>query len=132
MGRIDSLLSAGFLMPFLMRRLLPAASLAVFVLIMNAQAVAQQRPATLQEFLAQYTGKEVLLLDTSSGEEQFTDGDSTSRYVVVLDEVHDGYLVVRRNSETDRRTFQYPLADIRRITYLFDGRPYPRIVIETF
>jgi len=94
--------------------------------------LAQTRPPEFREFLSQYTGKEILLIDMSSDSLQFFDADSTQRFVVVLDKVGNDLLIVHRGTGSDKRSFAYPIADIRRITYLFGGRPYRRIVVEMF
>jgi hypothetical protein len=95
-------------------------------------AMAQKLPAEFHSFLSQYTGKEILLINMSSDSLQFADEDSTKRFVVVLDEVNTDAMIVHRETGDDKRSFSYPLADIRRITYLFGGHPYKRIVVETF
>ena len=92
----------------------------------------QNRPAQFREFLSQYAGKEILLINMSSDSLQFADADSTTQYVVVLDQVGSDLMIVHRSTGADKRSFTYPLADIRRITYLFGGRPYKRIVVEMF
>jgi len=95
-------------------------------------ALAQKLPQTFREFLAQHEGREILLLNMSSDSLQFEDADSAQRYVVVLDDVGSDLFTVHRSTQSDRRTFAYPIADIRRITYLWGGHPYRRIVVETF
>lgn len=95
-------------------------------------AIAQQKAPTVRDFLSQYLGREVLLLDKTSNELQFDDPDSTTRFVVVLDNVGDDTFIVHRGTPAHETSFQYSLSKIRRITYLFDGRPYKRIVIESF
>ncbi len=95
-------------------------------------ALAQKRPAEFRGFLSQYTGQEILLINISSDSLQFADADSTERFVVVLDQVGNDLIIVHRQTGSDRRSFAYPIADIRRITYLFAGRPYRRIVVEMF
>jgi hypothetical protein len=95
-------------------------------------AMAQKKPEELRTFLSQYTGREILLISMSSDSLQFADDDSTQRFVVVLDEVGNDNMIVHRQTGTARQTFSYPIADIRRITYLFAGRRYKRIVVETF
>ena len=100
--------------------------------VLSQGAIAQRKPQELRTFLAQYTGREILLISMSSDSLQFADADSTERFVVVLDEVSSDNMIVHRQTGTDRRSFSYPIADIRRITYLFAGRRYKRIVVETF
>jgi len=95
-------------------------------------AVAQNLPGTFREFLARQAGKEILLVNISSDSLQFADADSTQRYVVVLDAVTGDFFTVHRSTPGDRRSFAFPIADIRRITYLWGGRPYRRILVETF
>jgi len=104
----------------------------VALLVVPSCALAQGTPTTIRSFLSAYTGKEILLINRSSDSLQFVDCDSAERFVVVLDAIRDDVFVVHRSTENDRREFEYPLADIRRITYLFGNMPYPRIVIETF
>ncbi len=99
---------------------------------LSRPAIAQKRPQEFRTFLAQYTGREILFISMSSDSLQFADADSTQRFVVVLDDVSDDTMILHRQSGTDRRTFSCPIADIRRITYLFGGRRYKRIVVETF
>jgi hypothetical protein len=94
--------------------------------------LAQNRPPEFRDFLSQYTGKEILLINISSDSLQFFDADSTQRFVVVLDQVGNDVLIVHRSTGTDKRSFAYPIADIRRITYLFGGRSYRRIVVEMY
>ena len=78
------------------------------------------------------TGKEILLISMSSDSLQFADADSTQKFVVVVDEVDDDALIVHRSTGNDKRSFAYPIAHIRRVTYLFGRRPYKRIVVEMF
>lgn len=94
--------------------------------------IAQDRPSEFREFLSKYTGKEILLVNMSSDSLQFNDADTTQRFVVVLDEVGSDVLIVHRTTDSDKRSFTYPIAAIRRITYLFGRLPYKRIVVETF
>jgi hypothetical protein len=94
--------------------------------------LAQDRPQEFREFLSKYTGKEILLISTSSDSLQFDDADSTQKFIVVLDEVGSDVLLVHRATDRDKRSFMYPIAHIRRITYLFGRRPYKRIVVEMF
>jgi hypothetical protein len=100
--------------------------------VVRPDAVAQKNPQEYRTFLSQYTGKEILLLDMTSDSLQFSDADSTQKFVVVLDQVGRDILVVHRNTGEDRRSFAYPIQAIRRITYLFGGHPYRRIVVEMF
>ncbi len=110
-------------------------ALAFFLLAVGVAppaGLSQNRPALFRDFLSQYTGKEILLITMSSDSLQFDDADSTQKFVVVLDEVGDDVLIVHRTTDSDRRSFAYPVADIRRVTYLFGRRPYRRIVVEMF
>ena len=95
-------------------------------------AVAQKKTATLREFLLQYKGKEVLIQDKTGGVEQFVGGDAAKAYNLVLNDVMNDYMIVSRNTDTDKRSFVYPLSVIRRIIYLYDGKPYQKIVIELY
>lgn len=88
-------------------------------------------PPTFEEFLQQYVGKEILLLDGSPDLEQTDEADSMQRYVAVLESVSEQGIVVRRNKANDKRSLSYSLANIHRITYLFNARRYRRIVVET-
>ena len=96
----------------------------------STRAAAQQAPASLRDFLSQYRGREILLLDKTSGTIQFDDPDSTIRFVVVLDNVDDDTFVIHRGPRGN--SCAYSLAAIRRITFLFNGRPYPRILVESY
>jgi hypothetical protein len=91
-----------------------------------------RRPPTLREFLLQYKGREVLIIDKTTGVEQFVAGDPSKAYSVTLVDLQSDYMVVTRNTEQDKRSFVYPLSVIRRIIYLFDGKPYDKIVIEMY
>jgi hypothetical protein len=87
-------------------------------------------PATFSEFLQQYVGKEVLLVDKASDMGQTDAPDSLDRYVALLESVTEQGILVRRSLESDKRSLAYAFTDIRRVTYLFNGRRYRRIVIE--
>ena len=100
--------------------------------VLRQEATAQNNPQEYRSFLSQYTGKEILLLDMTSDSLQFQDADSTKRFLVVLDQVGNDILIVHRATGEDRRSFAYPLHAIRRITYLFGGHPYKRIVVEMY
>jgi hypothetical protein len=99
---------------------------------LSSTGLSQDRPPDFREFLSKYAGKEILLITMSSDSLQFPDADSTQKFVVVLDEVGSDVLLVHRTTDRDKRSFSYPIARIRRITYLFGGRPYKRIVVELF
>lgn len=96
-----------------------------------AEAQTSENPTTFLEFLTQYVGKEILLLDFSPDMGDVSPSDSLQRYVAVLESVTENGIVVRRIAESDKRSLTYPLSYIRRITYLFNGRRYRRIVVET-
>ena len=93
---------------------------------------AQKRPPFMKEFLLQYKGKDILLVDKTGGVEQFVTGEASKAYSVMLNDVQNDYFVVSRDSDTDKRTFLYPLSIIRRIIYLYDGKPYQKIVLEMY
>ena len=114
--------------------LAPALScaIALLVLISSSECAAQKRPAQLRDFLLQYKGKEVQIIDNTGGTEQFASGDPTRTYTLTLNEVESDYIVVSRNTATDKRTFIYPLTVIRRIIYRYDGKPYDRILLEMY
>jgi hypothetical protein len=108
--------------------------LAAVLCACSVLSMAQQRgnPATLHEFLNQFKGKEVLIIDKTGGQEQFTSGESSKAYLLTLRDVQVDYIVVSRNIESDKRTFIYPLSVIRRIIYQYDNKPYQQIVIEMY
>jgi len=117
------------------RRIQTLPLLGILVLLSIAAApecFAQHRPAQLREFLLQYRGKEVQIIDKTGGTEQFTSGDPTKAYTLTLNEVEGDYIVVSRNTATDKRTFIYPLSVIRRVIYQFDGKPYEKILLEMY
>jgi SpoU rRNA methylase family enzyme len=103
-----------------------------FLMLTPVGSSAQSGPASFREFLAQYTGKEILLIDKIAENIEFFDKDSTTKYIFVLDEVVDDMIVIHRSTASDKRSMVFPIEDIRRITFLFGGRPYQRIVIETY
>ncbi len=95
-------------------------------------ASAQKRPATLRDFLLQYKGKEIQIMDRTGGTEQFVAGDPTKTYVLTLAEVQDDYIVVSRNTSSDKRVFVYPISVIRRIIFAYDWKPYQMILLELY
>jgi hypothetical protein len=95
-------------------------------------ALAQRRPATIREFLLQYKGKEILVVDKTGGTEQFVSGEASKTYTVLLNDVQSDHIIVSRDSDTDKRTFLYPISIIRRIIYQYDGKPYQKIVLEMY
>lgn len=105
---------------------------ALLFLIPGSECAAQKRPAQLREFLLQYRGKEVQIIDNTGGTEQFASGDPAKTYTLTLNEVESDYIVVSRNTATDKRTFLYPLTVIRRIIYKYDGKPYEKILLEMY
>jgi hypothetical protein len=102
------------------------------LLIPGSECAAQKRPAKLREFLLQYRGKEIQIIDNTGGTEQFVAGDPSKTYTITLNEVESDYIVVSRNTATDKRTFIYPLTIIRRIIYEHDGKPYDLILLEMY
>lgn len=115
---------------------LQGACLAILVLLGMAlsgtDALAQRKPPSLREFLLQYKGRDVLMMDKTGGVEQFTGGEAAKAYTVRLDDVLNDYIVVTRDSDTDKRSFVYPISIVRRVIFLYDGKPYQKIVIEMY
>jgi hypothetical protein len=109
-----------------------ALPLALLLLLPGSECRAQKRPVQLREFLLQYRGKEVQIIDKTGGTEQFTSGDPSKAYSLTLNDVESDYIVVSRSTATDKRTFIYPLSVIRRIIYQYDGKPYDRILLELY
>jgi hypothetical protein len=110
-------------------------ALSVLFCALNASpdtTLAQKRPASLKDFLSQYRGREIQIMDKTGGVEQFVTGDPTKTYVVTLVDVQNDYIVVARNTSSDKRSFVYPLSVIRRIIYAFDGKPYQMILLEMY
>ena len=105
---------------------------ALVFLLGASEGLAQKRPPQLRDFLQQFKGKEVQIIDKTGGTEQFTSGDPTKAYTLTLNDVQTDYIVVSRNTASDKRTFVYPLSVIRRIIYEFDGKPYDRILLEMY
>lgn len=112
--------------------LIAGAILCLLCLIPSGNALSQKRPPSVREFLAQYKGKEIQILDKTGGTEQFAGGDPTKSYTLTLNDVQNDYIVVTRSTSTDKRTFIYPLSVIRRIIFQFDGRPYEKILLEMY
>jgi len=108
------------------------AIVALITLIPADMLFAQRRPATFKEFLAQYRGKEVLMMDKTGGVEQFVGGEAAKAYTVVLNDVMNDYIIVSRQVENDKRSFIYQLTNIRRIIFAYDGKPYQKIVLEMY
>jgi hypothetical protein len=105
---------------------------ALLLLVPVSECAAQKHPAQLREFLLQYKGKDVQIIDKTGGTEQFTAGDPAKAYTLTLNDVESDYIVVSRNTATDKRTFVYPLTVIRRIIYQFDSKPYEKILLEMY
>jgi len=116
-----------------MRSSLSVALLLVAGFVAAGDASAQRRgPATLREFLMQYRGKEVQILDKTGGSEQFVTGEPSKAYVLTLNDVQNDYIIVSRDTESDKRSFVYPISVIRRVIYMYDGKPYQRILLEMY
>jgi hypothetical protein len=105
---------------------------ALLFLLPGSECAAQRKPAQLRDFLVQFKGKEIQIVDKTGGSEQFTAGDPSKAYTLTLNEVEGDYFIVSRTTATDKRTFIYPLSVIRRIIYQFDGKPYDRILLEMY
>ncbi len=122
-------------MPSFSLKTIPALQLLVAVALLAAfaaDASAQKRPATLRDFLLQYRGKEIQIMDRTGGTEQFVAGDPTKTYVLTLVDVQEDYIIVSRNTSTDKRVFVYPISVIRRIIFAFDWKPYQMILLELY
>ena len=105
----------------------------LFCLALGAgDAIAQRKPPSLREFLLQYKGRDVLMMDKTGGVEQFAGGEAAKAYTVRLDDVLSDYIVVTRDSDTDKRSFAYPISVVRRVIFLYDGKPYQKIVLEMY
>ncbi len=122
-----------------MNRLIARGSVFSLLLILlaavPATSLAQRRSpgnGTLREFLAEYKGKEILILDRTTGVEQYVSGDASKAYSLTLNDVQADYIVVSRSTETDKRSFIYPLSVIRRIIYAYDNVRYQKIVLEMY
>lgn len=125
----------GATMPLFRIKRLPTLWLLVVggILLASApEALAQRRPATLKDFLLQYKGKEIQIMDRTGGTEQFVAGDPTRTYVLTLVEVQEDYIVVARNTASDKRAFVYPISVIRRIIFAYDWKPYQMILLELY
>ncbi len=122
-------------MPSLRLKNIPALPLLVAGALLvgfAADACAQKRPTTLRDFLLQYRGKEIQVMDRTGGTEQFVAGDPTKTYVLTLVDVQDDYIIVSRNTSTDKRVFVYPISVIRRIIFAYDWKPYQMILLELY
>jgi hypothetical protein len=93
---------------------------------------AQESSEDQRSVLSAYTGQQVLVVDTTSGTEQFHHQDALLLYRVTLQEVNRDYIIVTRNVEGDKRSFLYPLSVVRRVVTRMNGRPMRPIVIEMY
>jgi hypothetical protein len=110
-------------------------TLTLFVLaqlVLPDAAQAQKKPATIKDFLLQYKGKEIQIMDRTGGTEQYVSGDPSKTYVLMLDDVQNDYIVVSRITAGDKRSFLYPISVIRRIIFAYDGKPYQMILLEMY
>ena len=107
-------------------------ALALLIGAAPSEGVAQKRPPTIKDFLQQYKGREVQIMDRTGGTEQFVTGDPTKTYVLSLVDVQNDYIVVGRNTASDKRNFIYPISVIRRIIFAYDWKPYQMILIEMY
>lgn len=94
--------------------------------------LAQGSSEDQRSVLSAYTGQQVLVVDTTSGTEQFHHQDALLLYRVTLKEVNKDYIIVTRNVEGDKRSFLYPLSVVRRVVTRMNGRPMRPIVIEMY
>lgn len=106
--------------------------LVLLAVLPAASVLAQRRPPTLREFLLQYRGREILIMDRTGAVEQFSGGEAAKAYTLVLNDVQSDYIVVTRETEADKRSFVYPISIIRRIIFQYDGRAYQKIVLEMY
>jgi hypothetical protein len=125
----------GAIMPSHRLKRVPAIALLLLGMVLlgsTSESLAQKRPATLKDFLLQYKGKEIQMMDRTGGTEQFVAGDPTKTYVLTLVEVQDDYIIVSRNTSSDKRVFVYPISVIRRIIFAYDWKPYQMILLELY
>ena len=108
------------------------AALLFCLALSSGDVIAQRKPPSLREFLLQYKGREVLMMDKTGGVEQFSGGEAAKAYTVRLDDILNDYFVVTRDSDTDKRSFVYPISVVRRVIFLYDGKPYQKIVLEMY
>ncbi|MGB2959264.1 MAG: hypothetical protein WBD30_10290 [Bacteroidota bacterium] len=114
------------------RSVLPIILLAALLSLLGETSIAQQTPSNLHLFLLEHVGQEVLMMDRTGGGEQFVGGEASKAYAVILDSVKDDYIVVRRATQSDKRSFIYPMSVIRRIIFAYDRKPYKKIVLEMY
>lgn len=100
--------------------------------VAGSESLAQRRPSTIKDFLLQYKGRDIQIMDKTGGSEQFVGGDPNKTYVLTLVDVQNDHIVVARNTATDRRMFVYPISVIRRIIFAYDGKPYQMILVEMY
>ena len=112
--------------------LLVATLLCSLLVFGGSEVAAQKRPSTIKDFLQQYRGREIQVMDKTGGIEQFVGGDPNKTYVLTLIDVQNDHIVVARNTSTDKRYFIYPISVIRRIIFAYDGKPYQMILIEMY
>jgi hypothetical protein len=112
--------------------LLASTLLCGLILIPSGDALSQKRPPSMRDFLYQFKGKEIQIMDKTGGTEQFTGGEAAKSYTLILNDVQNDYIIVSRNTSTDKRTFVYPISVIRRIIFEFAGRPYDKILLEMY
>jgi hypothetical protein len=114
------------------RSVLPIILLAAVISLLAETSFAQQTPSTFRLFLLDHVGEDILMMDRTGGVEQFVGGEASKAYTVVLESVKDDYIVVRRTTQTDKRSFIYPMSVIRRVIFAYDRKPYKKIVIEMY
>jgi hypothetical protein len=106
--------------------------LAAAILLASTPAESQVGQLAMMDTLSAYVGQEVLVVDTTSGQEQFHHSDATLVYRLTLRDVRSEFILVSRNVEADKRYFLYPLRVVRRITTIMNGRPVRPIVLEMY
>jgi hypothetical protein len=106
--------------------------LAAVISFLAETSFAQQTPSTLRLFLLDHVGEDILMMDRTGGVEQFVGGEASKAYTLVLESVKDDYIVVRRTTQTDKRSFIYPMSVIRRVIFAYDRKPYKKIVLEMY
>ncbi len=114
------------------RSVLPMIVLAGLFSTLGETSFAQQTPSTIRLFLLEHVGEEILMMDQTGGVEQFVGGEASKAYTVVLDAVNEDHFVVRRATQSDKRSFIYPLSVIRRVIFAYDCRPYEKIILEMY
>ena len=112
--------------------LMVTAIMVSLLLCTGSEAFAQKRPSSIREFLLQYKGREIQVMDMTGGVEQFAGGDPNKTYVLNLVDVQSDHFIVARNTASDKRYFIYPISVIRRIIFAYDGKPYQMILVEMY